>query len=231
MRSANPKPPIQLENVSVVIPVFQDAQPLRDLLIDLKNGSFRQIVVSYADESSYAMDESSEVTYIRSPRSRGTQIAEAISRTDAEWIWILHADVRVSRNALLALRDTLAVKGWGAFKVKLTGRSILLNTIASMMNWRSRVTSIFTGDQGMFVCRKLLDRIGGFPAIHLMEDVECSRLLRRLHRGTQVPVVLSVSARKWETEGVIRTILKMWTCRLLYFFGASPENLAKRYYE
>ncbi|MCY3858477.1 MAG: glycosyltransferase family 2 protein [Gammaproteobacteria bacterium] len=230
MTSAYPTPEVELEKVCVVIPVYRDAQLLEKLLNDLKSGSFRQVVISYADTPPIDFEELGDFTYVHSSRGRGLQIAEAISSTDAEWIWILHADVRVSRNALLALRDTLAVAKWGAFKVNLTGRSVLLNTIASMMNWRSRVTSIYTGDQGMFICRDLLGHIGGFPAIHLMEDVECSRLLRRLQRGTQVPVTLTVSSRKWEREGVVRTILKMWICRVLYFFGASPENLADRYY-
>ena len=231
MTSASPIPLVQLENVCVVIPVFRDALPLQDLLNDLNFGSFREIVVSYADASKYDLDERSEVHYIHSERSRGLQIFEAISRTDAEWIWILHADVRISRHAMQALRDALDHCEWGAFKVHLAGQSILLKIIGFMMNFRSRLTSIYTGDQGMFIRRESLDRVGGFPAIPLMEDIECSRLLRRIHRGLQLRGPLIVSARKWDEEGVVQTIVKMWTCRLLYFFGASPEKLANRYYD
>lgn len=230
MTSANSTFLVQLENVCVVIPVFQDADPLQDLLSDLQLGSFRQIVVSYADEPSHDLGDSNEVTYVRSPRGRGSQIAKAIEYTDAEWIWILHADVRVSTNAMRVLCDALIDNDWGAFKVKLTGHSILLNLIGFMMNWRSRITSIYTGDQGMFIRRTLLHRIGGFPALQLMEDIECSSLLRRITRGLQLPETLTVSARKWEREGVVRTILRMWACRLLYYFGASPMHLANRYY-
>lgn len=231
MTSADLTPPIQLENVCVVIPVFRDAQLLQELLNDLKSGSFRQIIVSYADESAYELSKFGKVTSIRSPRSRGLQIAKAISCTDAEWVWILHADVRVSSHAIQVLSDTLADCDWGAFKVNLAGQSVLLKVIGFMMNLRSRITSIFTGDQGMFIRRQLLDRIGGFPGIPLMEDIECSRLLRRINRGSQLPARMIVSARKWEREGVVSTILKMWKCRLLYFWGASPEDLAKRYYK
>ena len=102
---------------------------------------------------------------------------------------------------------------WGAFKVALVGRSKLLKIIGFMMNLRSRWTSIYTGDQGMYVRRTLLDRIGGYPPIPLMEDVECSRLLRQHYRGSQLSVPLNVSARKWDGEGAIRTVLKMWLCR------------------
>lgn len=129
-----------------------------------------------------------------------------------------------------ALHDALKRTDWGAFSVALKGQSKLLRLIGFMMNWRSRMTSIYTGDQGMFVRRALLDTIGGYPRIQLMEDVECSRRLRQHRRGSQLPVRLDVSGRKWDREGAIRTILKMWLYRLLYFFGKSPQSLADRYY-
>ena len=219
---------IELENVCVVIPVFRDAELLKNLLLDLTSSSFGKIVVSYADESEFV--DSPDIVFLRSPRGRGRQIAEAIAHTNTEWVWVLHADVRISRKAIQALRDALSYSDWGAFKIELSGHSKLLQTISFMMNWRSRLTSIYTGDQGMYVRRTLLDLIGGYPPTELMEDIECSRRLRRIQRGCQVPVRLTVSARKWEQEGVIRTILRMWWYRLLYYFGASPESLADRYY-
>lgn len=221
---------IQLENVCVVIPVFRDAEPLQLLLGDLSSGVFNQIIVSFADESAFRSKDTSEVHFLHAPRNRGGQIAAAISTTNAEWIWILHADVRVSRCAIHTLADTLGQSDWGAFKIYLAGTSRLLNVISFMMNWRSRLTSIYTGDQGMYVRRTLLDCVGGYPPIKLMEDVECSRRLRRFGRGSQLPNRLTVSARKWDHEGVIRTVFRMWGYRLLYFFGASSEHLANRYY-
>ena len=221
---------IQLENVCVVIPVLVDVELLQNLLLDLNSGTFSQIVVSCADDSDFEPENSYTVTFIRSSPGRGIQIADAISSSDAEWIWVIHADVRVSRPAIQALHDALHESAWGAFRVTLDGGSKFLHWISFMMNWRSRLTSIYTGDQAMFFRRSLLDRVGGYPRIKLMEDIECSRRLRRTRRGSQVPVPLTVSARKWDREGVIRTILRMWWCRLLYFFGASPDNLATRYY-
>ncbi|MCY4127749.1 MAG: glycosyltransferase family 2 protein [Gammaproteobacteria bacterium] len=230
MTTAAKLSPVKLNNVCVVIPVFRDAEPLHHLLNDLKCGAFQEIIVSYADDSECELANRENVKHINSPRSRGRQIAEGISCTDAEWIWVLHADVRVSRVAMLALHDALNQTNWGAFKVSLVGRSKLLSIIGFMMNLRSRWTSIYTGDQGMYVRSTLLDRIGGYPTIPLMEDVECSRLLRQHYRGSQLSVPLSVSARKWDSEGAIRTILNMWLCRILFFFGTSPETLADRYY-
>ena len=230
MTSVTTSSRIKLENVCVVIPVLHDAEPLQNLLDDLKSGRFNQIVVSYADECKFESDDASNVLFLQSPRGRGCQIAEAIGSTNAEWIWILHADVSVSKTAMRALARALQQSDWGAFKIDLEGNSRLLSLISFMMNWRSRLTSIYTGDQGMYVRRSLLDRIGGYPPLKLMEDVECSRRLRQLRRGRQIRTRLTVSARKWDREGTIRTIFRMWGYRLLYFFGVSPERLATRYY-
>lgn len=223
-------PLVHLENVCVVIPIYRDAEPLQHLLADLKSGSFKEVIVSCVDDADSKLAESNDVKCIHASRSRGLQISEAVSCTDAEWIWVLHADVRVSKIAMKALHDALNRTDWGAFKVVITGRSKLLPTVGFMMNWRSRLTSIYTGDQGMFVRRELLDAIGGYPRIPLMEDVECSQRLRRHGRGSQLPVRLDVSGRKWDREGAIRTILKMWLYRFLYFFGKSPKSLADGYY-
>jgi hypothetical protein len=37
------------------------------------------------------------------------------------------------------------------------------------------------------------------------------------------------SGRRWQRNGVARTILLMWQLRLAYTFGADPATLARRY--
>ena len=227
----NKQTSVNLDNVSVVIPVLGDQVPLAALLSDLSDRSFSKIVVSCGDDTSYDFDIPAETEFIRSVPNRGRQIADAIAQTNSEWIWILHADVRVSTEALRTLAEALCTASWGAFQVQLCGRSRLLAAIGATMNWRSRLTSIYTGDQGVFVRRELLVAIGGYPPIGLMEDVECSRRLRKLSRGSQLPVRLAVSARKWDQEGALKTVFAMWLYRLRYFFGAAPNELARSYYK
>ena len=71
--------------------------------------------------------------------------------------------------------DGLAHSGraWGRFDVRFD-RGGLLALIAFMMNLRSRLTGIATGDQALFVTRAAFDAAGGFPSIALMEDVALS---------------------------------------------------------
>jgi hypothetical protein len=98
-----------------------------------------------------------------------------------------------------------------------------------MMNWRSRITGIATGDQGLFVTRESFTVIGGFPSLPLMEDLALSRRLKAHGAPLCLRQRIIVSARRWEGHGVLRTIVLMWRLRLAYFLGADPARLALRY--
>ena len=98
-----------------------------------------------------------------------------------------------------------------------------------MMNWRSRLTGIATGDQAIFVAREAFRRIGGFPEIALMEDIVLSRELRALAWPACLRDKVTTSGRRWEKNGLLRTILMMWRLRLRFHFGASPADLAREY--
>lgn len=219
-----------LQNISVIIPVVEDHEHLKTLLSDLRTKSFGQLIVACGDESSYDFLDLEKVTFIRANRGRGRQIQAGIEQANLEWVWVLHADTRVSKDVVETLAAHIQATAWGAFKVALLGKSALLRIIGALINWRSRWTSIYTGDQGMFFRRDLLYQTDGFPPFDLLEDVECSRRLRRIKRGVQLPAKLHVSARKWERDGIMRTVFQMWLYRFLYFVGTSPNELARRYY-
>ena len=145
-------------------------------------------------------------------------------------IWFLHADASVEPGLLDALRNAAGSVLWGSFDVRLSNASPVFEVIAWLMNQRSLLTGICTGDQGIFVLRRLLDAVGGMPDQPLMEDIELSKRLRRLARPKRIRERLVASSRRWEREGVVRTTLLMWSIRLRYFFGARPEELHARYY-
>jgi hypothetical protein len=97
------------------------------------------------------------------------------------------------------------------------------------MNARSRLTRISTGDQALFVRRETFLALGGYPEVELMEDLELSRRLKRAGKIACLRARVITSARRWQRDGVIRTILLMWTLRLGHFLGVSPEQLKAFY--
>ncbi|PPL14339.1 glycosyl transferase, partial [Oceanisphaera arctica] len=127
------------------------------------------------------------------------------------------------------IAEALTGHDWGRFDVTITGRHPMLAAIAFMMNLRSRLTGIATGDQAIFVCRSSFEAVGGFPDQPLMEDIELSKRLKRLGPPACLQHKVTTSGRRWEQKGLWRTILLMWRLRFAYWRGASPEQLARAY--
>jgi hypothetical protein len=98
-----------------------------------------------------------------------------------------------------------------------------------MINWRSWLTGIATGDQAIFVTYEAFQNVGGFADLPLMEDIALSRKLKRCSRPYCITTPVVTSGRRWEYHGVLRTIALMWRLRLAYYCGVAPARLALAY--
>lgn len=226
--------------LSIVVPVRNDAGPLARLLAELADRSpgIEVIVVDGGSrDESAALAERHGARLLRTEPGRGRQLAAGVSLGRGNWLWLLHAD---SSNLAAALShlcwratadpEALLGPGWGRFDVEFDSAGVGLAGIARMMNLRSRLTGICTGDQGIFVHRTLLQSIGGVPRQSLMEDIELSRRLKRRGAPASRPERLRTAARRWQRHGLLRTVITMWWFRARYCLGADPERLAREYY-
>ena len=170
-------------------------------------------------------------TVISAPRGRASQMNAGAARARGEILLFLHADTLLPDAADALIVDGLqrSRRGWGRFDIAIAGRNPLLRVVAALMNVRSRVTGVATGDQAIFVTRSLFAAAGGYPDIALMEDVALSGRLKRFGSPLCLRHRLTTSGRRWEKHGVLRTILLMWRLRLAYRLGADPRKLAVRY--
>ncbi|WHI52316.1 TIGR04283 family arsenosugar biosynthesis glycosyltransferase [Microbulbifer sp. MLAF003] len=146
------------------------------------------------------------------------------------WLLFLHADTRLPQGALSAVASAVAQGAeWGRFNIRIEGRSLWFPLISNLINWRSRLSGIATGDQAIFVRRTLFEKIGGYARQPLMEDVELSRQLLKISRPYCLHQRVSTSGRRWEKFGVLRTVLLMWRLRFAYWRGVPADTLARRY--
>ncbi len=181
-------------------------------------------------DDSVAVAKDAGVRVLERDRGRGLQLDEGARAASGTWLWFLHADSRVSREALEAMIGLCgSAPGWGRFDVGLA-HTPLLRLIATAMNWRSAITGICTGDQGIFVHRALLESVGGVPRQPLMEDIELSKRLRRLRHPLRIRTPIQTSARRWRERGVLKTMFIMWWLRFRYLCGAEADELDRRYY-
>jgi rSAM/selenodomain-associated transferase 2 len=168
---------------------------------------------------------------IGAPRGRASQMNAGARIATGDVLVFVHADTRLPIDADLAIARELERSGgrWGRFDVSIDSSAPLLGLVARAMNARSRLSGIATGDQAIFVRRAEFTAVGGFPALTLMEDVAMSRLLKRRSPPLCLRERAITSGRRWEANGVLRTIALMWWLRLRYFLGASPDRLARSY--
>lgn len=228
--------PLDGLSVAVVIPALDEAGNLARLLPDLRaRWPGAPVVVAdggSADHTAEVVARYAGVRRVVAPRGRARQMNAGARVAGGDAMLFLHADTLLPDDALEAVAGALAdpkVVG-GRFDVRFDSRRVVMALVAGGMNRRSRLTGIATGDQAIFVRRHTFEAMGGFPDIPLMEDVEFTKRLKRRGRLACLPLAVTTSARKWEREGPIRTILLMWTLRLLYFGGIAPARLHRWYY-
>ena len=166
---------------------------------------------------------------ITAPRGRARQMNAGAAQAQGEALVFVHADTHLPEGAGALVSDALQHRLWGRFDVRITGRPWVLRVVAALMNGRSRLTGIATGDQAIFVRRDTFAALGGFPDLPLMEDIALSRRLKRLGPPACLRQRVTTSGRRWESQGPWRTILLMWWLRFGYWRGVPAESLAGRY--
>lgn len=220
-------------SVSIIIPVLNEAQQIDEHLQRLRevvdDGVEIIVVDGGSRDETFAIAQQQTTTIISHP-GRAIQMNAGADRATGELLLFLHADTRLPADALDQVRDAIS-QGytWGRFDVRLSGSAFMFRIIERMMNLRSRLTSIATGDQAIFVTRSLFDAVGGYEEVPLMEDVSLSARLRQHSRPFCSRSSVVTSSRRWEQRGILRTILLMWKLRLYYAFGVSPDRLARMY--
>ena len=224
-----------MNRLSIVMPVLNEAQEIEQALHalqPLRAGGHEVIVVdggSVDDSAGLAAPLADRV--LSTERGRANQMNHGAKAARGDVFLFLHADTRLPEQASQLIVEEMARTGvqWGRFDVRIDSSHVLLWLVGALMNLRSRFNGICTGDQAIFVSRRLFVDVGGFPPIALMEDVALSRKLRRASPPLRVSSPARTSARRWKRDGVVRTILLMWWLRLAYLFGASPAHLARLY--
>ena len=229
--------------ISVIIPTLNEERTIMttlaqtaalgfDELIVVDGGSLDQtpvLVESYRRRTQSPAQ--SPVRLVTVPGGRARQMNEGAKASGGEILLFLHADTQLPGDAKTIIDTTLADQRMvgGRFDVRFDRPSMWGSIISRMMNWRSRLSGIATGDQALFVRRPVFEQMGGFADMPLMEDIDFSRRLKRKGATAALTATVTTSFRRWERHGPLRTILLMWALRFLYWIGISPSHLLEWY--
>lgn len=224
-----------MNKVSIIIPVFNEAQALAahlPLLQELREQGHEVIVVDGGADALSARHFAALVDrWLPSAAGRARQMNVGAAAASGGILLFLHIDTRLPADAMALLEQGFATPAtqWGRFDVRLSGQRLAFRVIEFMINLRSRLSGVATGDQAIFVNKSVFERIGGFAPLPLLEDVAISKTLRRLAPPLCLRSKVITSSRRWEAHGVVRTVLLMWWIRLLYSLGVSPQTLHGMY--
>jgi rSAM/selenodomain-associated transferase 2 len=221
--------------LSIIVPCLNEADGIGAALAALaplrERGSEVIVVDGGSSDATVERAGPHADSVIDAPRGRALQMNAGAARARGEILLFLHADTLLPESADALIIEGLkrSRRGWGRFDVVISGSHPMLRVVAWLMNFRSRLTGIATGDQAIFTTRSLFTAAGGFPGIALMEDIALCKQLKRFGPPLCLSHCVTASGRRWEKHGVVRTIFLMWRLRLAYWLGADPGKLAMRY--
>lgn len=221
--------------LSIIVPVLNEAPRIAALGETLAawRAAGHELIVVDGGSTDGSVDAArargaDQVLTCATGRARQMNVGAAAARHDL--LVFLHADTQVMASSRQTLEALPAGRVWGRFDLRLDGRLGSFRVIEAMINRRSRLTGVATGDQCLFVDRGLFEAVNGFPDWPLMEDIGLARLLCGHARPLCLAEQVTTSARRWESNGVLRTVLAMWYLRVLFALGAPPSYLAGLYY-
>ncbi len=221
--------------VSIIIPALNEEASIKKLLQQLqpyrKQGHEVMVVDGGSRDRTVSISKSLADKVISSEAGRAVQMNKGAEQATAEVLWFLHADTVVPDNGIEKIQFSLnqSQANWGRFNIRLSGSQFLFRLIEKMMNLRSCITGIVTGDQGIFVKKTVFNEVNGFSNLPLMEDIDLSKKLKRYSSPVCVTEKLTTSSRRWEKNGILTTVLLMWRLRFLYWLGVSADKLARQY--
>jgi rSAM/selenodomain-associated transferase 2 len=224
-----------LKKISVIIPTLNETEQIQHCLASvqsLRRNGHEVIVVDGGSEDetcSQVKDLADKV--IHHSRGRATQMNAGARAACGEILIFLHADTCLPTEADTVITSSIkdSAEFWGRFNVRLSGRHWAFRIIEICMNLRTRITGIVTGDHAMFMSKEIYNKVKGFPEIALMEDIAISSKFKHVVCPICLKHKVTTSSRRWEENGIIKTILKMWWLRISYFLGTDPLKLARQY--
>lgn len=222
--------------LSIIIPVLNEEAAIASVLgrlQPLRQDAIAEIILVDGGSSDATLSIARPIVdhLLQTEPGRALQMNRGAQVAQGEWLLFLHADTQLPEDfQTLMFSQIQASSCWGRFDLRLSGGHRLFRVIERMINLRSRLSGIATGDQAIFVRAETFRRVGGYSAIPLMEDVDLSQRLKPLGFPVCIKRPAVTSSRRWEQRGILATVCLMWKLRLLYFLGVSPERLVEQYY-
>ena len=221
--------------ISIIIPTLNSETDLHEtfgsLFEGIKNNLIRELIISDAGSTDKTKSIAHEVgaVLLEGPSSRGLQISKGVEKSQGDWILILHADTSLSLGWSVNLLQKVDRNFAYHFKLKFKSKSPFARILEYWVKIRSKFLGLPYGDQGLLIHRDLLNTIGGFPKIPIMEDIALARQLKGKTKSLEI--LANTSAKKYHKNGWSRQSVLNFFLLIKYLLGKDPHHLFKLYYK
>lgn len=226
-------PPAFLTMISVIIPIYNEEETLRN-----KSSYFRELAKhselifvdgGSSDRGANIAREYSSVLYAK--KERALQMNYGANLSEKDILLFLHADTHINIDTLISVENKLSGNevSTGCLTQRIDKNGLIYRLIEGLGNLRAKVTGVFYGDQGIFIKRALFNSLGGFPDVPVMEDVIFTRALRKITKPIVLRDKIFVSPRRWEKDGVIKTVFLYSFINTLFWLGFPLDKIKKAY--
>jgi len=226
--------------ISIIVPTLNEEKALPDTLRNIAaSAPDCEVIIVDGGSTDRTRDVVREFTaipivWMEAPRGRGNQMNAGAARATGDVLLFLHADTHLPPDASTLIASALHLSGilGGFFRIAFVPRAPLADFYTWCYNLRSHFR-IFYGDAALFVRRDVFERMGGYRAALLMEDIEFILRLRRAGKLAymQQGTVYS-SSRRFPTTWTGLKMLGIWFwLHILMACGVSQEKLARLYPE
>lgn len=223
----------QTLRVSAIIPALNERSSIRHAIDSAEKAGVDEILVvdGGSNDGTAAIAAAGPCQVLESRPGRAIQMNRGAQASTGDVLLFLHADNWLQSGAIEQLREALCDVNVvaGAFQQQIEAEGLLYRWLEWGNAQRVARLRMAYGDQGIFVRRLVFERLGGFAAVPLLEDVLLSRQLRTEGKIVLLRGPLHVSARRWKRHGVVRQTLRNWTILSAHRCGVSPERLARFY--
>jgi len=227
-----------MNKISIIIPVLNEERIIKNSLEILQYIQERGHELIVVDGGS--IDKTGDIAkkytsnVISCEKGRALQMNAGAKVAKGDILIFLHIDTILSpcdfRQLWYAINDDDKAYRWGFFPLRLSSPKMIYRIIEFFINKKSHFTGIATGDQILFMSKKLFQHVGGFDSLCLMEDLAMCKKMKKISRPTLIDATVTTSSRRWENNGVYITIIQMWMLRLAYYLGVNTRTLARKYY-
>ena len=221
-------------DIDVVIPTLNAARSIARTLASLRGDHDLKLAITVCDGGS--RDDTASIArgagamVMSGEPGRGRQLAAGAMVGNAPWLLFLHADTTLLAGWATAVRCFMAAPApkAGYFRLRFDSADSRARRLERLVAWRCRTFGLPYGDQGLLIERGFYQRIGGFRALPLMEDVD---LVRRIGRRNLAALDAEAvtSAARYERDGWLARPMRNLGCLALYFAGLSPSIIRRLY--